>query len=58
MICFLADQEHYLAVISKKTDASITALKAKLAGEKTVNQQLRKTKIDKEKPAVDRKSVV
>lgn len=44
------EQEHYLAVISKKTGASITALKAKLAGEKTVNQQLRKTKIDKEKP--------
>lgn len=43
------EQEHYLAVISKKTGASITALKAKLAGEKTVNQQLRKTKIDKEK---------
>ena len=44
------EQEHYLAVISKKTGASITALKAKLAGEKTVNRQLRKTKIDKEKP--------
>lgn len=44
------EQEHYLAVISKKTGASITALKAKLAGEKTVNQQLRKTKIDKENP--------
>ena len=44
------EQEHYLAVISGKTGASITALKAKLAGEKTVNQQLRKTKIDKEKP--------
>ena len=44
------EQEHYLAVISEKTGASITALKAKLAGEKTVNQQLRKTKIDKEKP--------
>ena len=44
------EQEHYLAVISKKTGASITALKAKLAGERTVNQQLRKTKIDKEKP--------
>lgn len=44
------EQEHYLAVISKKTGASITALKVKLAGEKTVNQQLRKTKIDKEKP--------
>ena len=44
------EQEHYLAVISKKTGASITALKAKLAGEKTANQQLRKTKIDKEKP--------
>ena len=44
------EQEHYLAVISKKTGASITALKAKLAGEKTVNQQLRKTKIDKKKP--------
>ncbi len=44
------EQEHYLAVISKKTGASITALKSKLAGEKTVNQQLRKTKIDKEKP--------
>ena len=44
------EQEHYLAVISKKTGASITALKAKLAGEKTVNQQLRKAKIDKEKP--------
>lgn len=43
------EQEHYLAVISKKTGASITALKAKLAGERTVNQQLRKTKIDKEK---------
>ena len=44
------EQEHYLAVISGKTGASITALKVKLAGEKTVNQQLRKTKIDKEKP--------
>jgi len=44
------EQEHYLAVISEKTGASITALKAKLAGERTVNQQLRKTKIDKEKP--------
>lgn len=44
------EQEHYLAVISGKTGASITALKAKLAGEKTVNRQLRKTKIDKEKP--------
>ena len=44
------EQEHYLAVISKKTGASITALKAKLAGERMVNQQLRKTKIDKEKP--------
>ena len=44
------EQEHYLAVISGKTGASITALKAKLAGEKTVNQQLRKTKIGKEKP--------
>lgn len=44
------EQEHYLAVISKKTGASITALKAKLAGERTVNRQLRKTKIDKEKP--------
>lgn len=44
------EQEHYLAVISKKTGASITALKAKLTGERTVNQQLRKTKIDKEKP--------
>ena len=44
------EQEHYLAVISKKTGASITALKVKLAGEKTVNQQLRKAKIDKEKP--------
>ena len=44
------EQEHYLAVISKKTGASIIALKTKLAGEKTVNQQLRKTKIDKEKP--------
>lgn len=44
------EQEHYLAVISKKTGASIAALKAKLAGERTVNQQLRKTKIDKEKP--------
>lgn len=44
------EQEHYLAVISKKTGASIIALKSKLAGEKTVNQQLRKTKIDKEKP--------
>lgn len=44
------EQEHYLAVISGKTGASITALKAKLAGERTVNQQLRKTKIDKEKP--------
>ena len=44
------EQEHYLAVISKKTGASITALKAKLAGERTVNQQLRKTKIDKETP--------
>ena len=43
------EQEHYLAVISKKTGASITALKAKLAGEKTANQQLRKTKIDKKK---------
>ncbi len=44
------EQEHYLAVISEKTGASIIALKTKLAGEKTVNQQLRKTKIDKEKP--------
>ena len=44
------EQEHYLAVISEKTGASITALKAKLTGERTVNQQLRKTKIDKEKP--------
>ena len=44
------EQEHYLAVISKKTGASIIALKTKLAGERTVNQQLRKTKIDKEKP--------
>ena len=44
------EQEHYLAVISKKTGASITVLKVKLAGEKTVNQQLRKAKIDKEKP--------
>ena len=44
------EQEHYLAVISEKTGASIIALKTKLAGEKTVNQQLRKTKIYKEKP--------
>ena len=44
------EQEHYLSVISEKTDASITALKAKLSNEKVTEHQLKKAKIEKEKP--------
>lgn len=44
------EQEHYLSVISEKTGASITALKAKLSNEKATEHQLKKAKIEKEKP--------
>ena len=44
------EQEHYLSVISEKTGASITALKAKLSNEKVAEHQLKKAKIEKEKP--------
>ena len=44
------EQEHYLSVISEKTGASITALKAKLSNEKIAEHQLKKAKIEKEKP--------
>ncbi|QWQ32348.1 toprim domain-containing protein [Candidatus Minimicrobia naudis] len=45
------EQEHYLSVISEKTGASITApQRAKLSNEKVAEHQLKKTKIEKEKP--------
>ena len=39
------EQEHYLSVISEKTGASITALKAKLSNEKVAEHQIEKRKL-------------
>ena len=49
------EQEHYLAVISKKTGASLAALRAKLGAERsTPPAQLKKPKIEKATPSKPR----
>ena len=49
------EQEHYLAVISKKTGASLAALRAKLGTERsTPPAQLKKPKIEKATPSKPR----
>ena len=49
------EQEHYLAVISKETGASLAALRAKLGAERsTLPAQLKKPKIEKATPSKPR----
>lgn len=44
------EQEHYINILSQKTGASVTALQAKLSGQKNETPTLKKPKNTKEKP--------
>ena len=44
------EQKHYINILSQKTGASVTALQAKLSGQKNETPTLKKSKNTKEKP--------